>query len=394
MVRILTLAATLALQIAQQPAPDVPRTFQIDGQILVQAKAQRDPSLIKRAQHEADAEMHAGPFSVTDKTATPPSGDKHDYLSLAPYFWPNPATSNHLPYIRRDGQHNPQVNAISDHNEIASMAKAVHALALGYMLTGREDYARRATLLIRTWFLDPKTLMHTNMEFAQGVPGKSNGRAEGVLEARGFTEVADAVGMLRGSSSWTPDDQKSIEAWFRDYYHWLTTSPIAIEEAAARNNHGSWYDAQAVGIALFLGNTIEARALLDDAKLKRIAKQIEPDGKQPLEIARTKSFSYSIFNLTALMQLADYGDRVGIDLWHYSAPNGGSIQVPLDYLLPFALGEKKWPYETITGFDADDLRIPLLRAALHLHDPKYLAANEHLGASDSVEALLLKSQLH
>jgi Alginate lyase len=394
MVRTLSLAAAvLAILMPQQPATEAPRTFQLDGQLLVRIKAQHDADIFKRATHDADAAMHSGPFSVTQKSPTPPSGDKHDYLSLAPYYWPNPATDNHLPYIRRDGQRNPQVNAIPDHTDIFAMEKAVHALALGYELTNREDYAKRATLLIRTWFLDPQTRMHPNIQYGQAVLGENSGRPEGVLEARGLPEVTDAVGMLHGSLSWTPEDQKGIEAWFTDYYQWLTTSKIALGEAAHSNNHGSWYDAQTAGIALFLGKTIEARTLINDVKTKRIARQIDPDGKQPLELARTKSFSYSIFNLEALMQLANEGDRVGIDLWHYRAPNGGSIQAAVDYLMPFALGKDKWSYETITGFDGDDLRLPLLRAAVHYHDPKYLAASERLGGSDSIEVLLLKAQL-
>ena len=47
------------------------------------------------------------PGSVMEKLNTPPSGDKHDYMSLAPYFWPNPDTKDGLPYIRKDGKTNP-----------------------------------------------------------------------------------------------------------------------------------------------------------------------------------------------------------------------------------------------------------------------------------------------
>lgn len=393
--RMLLGMVAFGMAAGQQPRPvtEAPRTFQIDGQLLVRLKAEQDKTVVKRAVHDADAELNSGPFTVTQKSAAPPSGNKHDYLSLAPYFWPNPATPNHLPYIRHDGERNPQVKSIPDHTNMSAMVKAVHALALGYELTGREAYAARAALLIRTWFLDPKTSMRPNMQYAQAVPGKSTGRPEGVLEARGFIEVTDAAGMLQGSKSWTADDQKEIQAWFSEYYQWLTTSEIALGEAAAKNNHGSWYDAQTVGIALFLGKTNEARSLLEAAKEKRIGRQIQADGKEPLELARTKSFSYSIFDLEALMQLADYGNLTGVDLWHYRAPDGGSIQAALDYLMPFALGEQKWPYETIDGFDGKGLRVPLLRAAVHLHNPKYLQASERLGGPDSMEVLLLKAQL-
>jgi hypothetical protein len=392
MFRVLTLATiAFALLRPQQPPSEAPHTFQLDGALLAHVRSEHNPIILQRAVHDADAAMHVGPFSVMEKSTTPPSGNKHNYLSLAPYFWPNPSTPDHLPYVRHDGERNPEINKIPDHTDIFDMEKAVHALALGYEFTGREEYASRATLLIRAWFLDPETQMLPTMEYAQGVRGKSTGRPEGVLEARGLPEVADAIAMLQGSPSWTAADQKGIQAWFAQYYHWLRTGDLAQGEQNARNNHGSWYDAQAVGIALFLGKTEDARAILNDAKQRRIAAQIQPDGREPLELARTKSFSYSIFDLDALIQLADYGDRIGVDLWHYRAPNGASIQTALEYLLPFALGEKKWPYKNINGFEGKELAVPLLQAAVHLHNPKYLAASQHLGEPDSMEALLLNA---
>src|SRR6266542_1650840 len=39
---------------------------------------------------EAEKALSTDPFSVMNKTKTAPSGDKHDYLSLARYWWPDP----------------------------------------------------------------------------------------------------------------------------------------------------------------------------------------------------------------------------------------------------------------------------------------------------------------
>src|SRR5688572_7166406 len=52
----------------------------------------------------------AGPLiSVTHKkTLLPPTGDAHDYYSLSPYWWPDSSKSDGLPYIRRDGETNPE----------------------------------------------------------------------------------------------------------------------------------------------------------------------------------------------------------------------------------------------------------------------------------------------
>ena len=58
---------------------------------------------------QADADLEKELVSVVQKTRVAPSGDPHDYLSLAPYWWPDPKTADGLPYIRHagDGKVNP-----------------------------------------------------------------------------------------------------------------------------------------------------------------------------------------------------------------------------------------------------------------------------------------------
>jgi hypothetical protein len=134
------------------------------------------------------------------------------------------------------------------------------------------------------------------------------------------------------------------------------------DENAARNNHGTYYDVQVTSFALFLGKTELARDTLQVARQKRIAAQIEPDGRQPLELARTKSWSYSVGNLDGLMMLAKLGENVGVDLWNYQTADGRSIRRALDYLTPFALSEKKWPTQQL-GQWSPEMLFPLLRRA-------------------------------
>src|SRR5205085_645545 len=84
-----------------------PRVFLLNPQKLSETKQhllKGDKSFdAALAKLEADAKtaLKAAPLSVVNKEVTPPSGDKHDYMSQAPYWWPNPDTPNHLPYIRR-----------------------------------------------------------------------------------------------------------------------------------------------------------------------------------------------------------------------------------------------------------------------------------------------------
>jgi len=348
---------------------------------LAQARAQLDAGektlqpALKALTQEADEALHANPPSVMQKSKAPPSGDLHDYMSIAPYFWPDPASSNGLPYIRHDGRVNPESrSSASDHGRVGLMANTVQTLALAYYFTGKEAYAEQAARFLRTWFLDPATEMNPNLKYAQAVPGLNQGRGTGIIEGRGLAEAADAAGLLAGSEAWTTADDRALKGWLSTYFDWLCTSTNGQHEAAARNNHGTFYDTQAIRLALVLGNTNAARQIAEAAKQKRIAFQIKPDGQQPLELERTASLSYSRLNLEALFLLATLAEHVDVDLWHYQTPDGRSLRRALDYLLPYAdTPAAKWPFEQIKHSDPTDFAPLLRQASLAYGDPKYEA---------------------
>lgn len=375
---------------AQQTS--APATVELNGSILKQLKAHREPVILNAARLDASRAMRVGPFSVMDKQDFPPSGSKHDYVSLAPYWWPNPDTKSGLPFVRPDGQVNPDRYKVPDDREFNETRNAVNALALGYYLTGNQSYARRAVLLLRIWFLNPATRMNPNLNFAQAVPGVNTGRGTGLIDVRDIPRLLDSITLLEGSTAMTRADEQGLRKWFTAYLKWLQTSKNGKDEADAKNNHGSWYDQQLVGIALFLGDKDLARQTAETAETKRIALQIQPDGSQPLELARTKSFSYSVFNLDALMRLAQEADHDGVDLWSYRAPDGASIRAALDYLVPFAAGTKKWTHEAIDGVDASSLTEPLLLAAIHYNDLGYLKLAEQFEKNPDVSTRLLQAE--
>lgn len=335
------------------------RVVLMDAKALVAQKqrvndADFKPHLAK-IEREAQKAIKAEFRSVMSKSAAPPSGDKHDYMSQAPYFWKDPSKKDGLPYIRRDGERNPEIDNITDHEALNDLISAVEYLSLAYYFTGKQEYADRAAVLLRMWFIDTKTKMNPNLEYAQFVPGQSSGRSFGIIETRGLTRVVDSIGLLAGSKAWTNTDQKGLESWFDKFLDWLQTSKHGVEESKAKNNHGTWYDVQVASFALFVGKTTVAKQLLESVKQKRIATQIEPDGSQPHEIARTRSMSYSTMNLEAFVLLAKLGESVNIDLWNYSTKDGRSIRKAIEFLHPYAIGEKKWTTKQIIEFDPERL---------------------------------------
>ena len=329
---------------------------------------------LKKLIADADKALAVTPPSVMQKTKVPPSGDKHDYMSIAPYFWPNPATKDGLPYVRKDGKVNPEsrAEAVNDTLRARLVGSTVETLALGYYFTRDEKYAEHAAKVLRTWFLDPATKMTPHFRFAQAIPGVNDGRGTGLIEARGLADAADAAILLVGSKHWSAADQQALQAWGEGFFEWLLGSKNGQDERAAKNNHGTWYDVQAVKWALVLGRKDKAKELCVDAGPGRIGVQVEPDGKQPLELVRTATFSYSCFNLRALSTLAGLGEHAGVDLWKYRSADGRSLVVALDFLVPY-LGKnpKPWTMQQIHESNDDDV-LPVLRAAaLATGDARY-----------------------
>jgi hypothetical protein len=363
--------ASLGLQGRLQAADSTgaaPRVFSADPQILVATKstlaggdATPRPAL-NRLLAEADKRLGQKARSVMDKQLMPPSGDKHDFISQAPYFWRD-TNSPDGKYIRRDGERNPEAAKNSDSGGFGSVCSGGHTLGLAYYFTGDEKYAAKATEIIRVWFLNSATRMNPNLKYGQGIPGETEGRPTGLIGARGLADLVDGIGLLAGSKTWTLADQQGMTTWVSNYFQWLTTSKIGVGEDAASNNHGTFYDVQAVSLALFIGNTNYAREKLLQARQKRIAGQIEPDGRMPRELERTLSFGYSVFDLRAEIELAGLGRNAGVDLWHYQTPDGRSILRAAEFMAKYADPKQVWPYQQIHPPNRNDLGELLLRTA-------------------------------
>jgi len=339
--------------------------------------------LVAQLRTQADHLLDLPPLSVMDKSTTPPSGSKHDYMSQAPYFWHDSSKPNGLPYIRRDGQRNPEIYKITDHKNLAELGGHVQTLALAAYLTRESRYAEKAAQLLRHWFLDDATRMNPNLEYGQGIPGINTGRGIGIIETIPLIGIADAATLLESvdtnatqagpgvSPAWTTADAQALRHWYSQYLDWMLTSKNGQEEHAAANNHGTWYLAQATAIALYTGDAAKAHTLAEEGKAK-MDHQIQADGKMPEELARTNGLGYSTYNLQAFFTLARLAGHAGVDLWTYTDAQQGSIHAAFNWLLPYALGQQSWAYQQIGSYNKEDLYSLLLQAYPVYADTNYL----------------------
>ncbi len=347
-------------------AATAPHTIVTDGKKLAAIRQAFDTGKATKTQQaalktvldKAKTALTAGPWSVMDKPTAPPSGTKHDYMSQAPYWWASqpktPDNPQGCPYINKDGQRNPEADAITDHTERMVAWDAIYYLSLAWYYTRDAKYAQRAVLDIRTWFLDPATKMNPNMTASQIIPCKDTVSGTGIIDStQSFSQVVDAFAVLdNGAPGWQSKDRSGVKTWLTQYLSWMQTSPQAKLELAATNNHGTFLDMQNATIAAYLGKTDTARKIVLNAEKTRFPKQFAADGSQPLELSRTMSWHYANFNLTAWGRMAELGKNLGVDVWKYKAANGITLRKVVDFLIPGALhGAQSWPYQQIGVFD-------------------------------------------
>lgn len=330
---------------------------------------------IKGIIRDADKKLADPIPDITDKTHVAPSGDKHDYFSMARYWWPNPKTADHLPYIRQDGKVNPETEDL-DRRTLDAMEKMLTVYALAYFYSGNESYAQKGWEILRTWFVDRKTRMNPSLRYSQVRLGHNNnqGSNSGLLDGYSFLIVPDAVDILSASKSAKQKDIAAIRQWFTDYLEWMLTSPQGVKEDVAENNHGTAYHIQVAVYALFVGNDSVAQPYLNSFVERRIVPQVELDGRQPKELARTRGYGYSCYNLKHYLDMMDICRLQGIDLLAH--PNmQNRIAKAIDFLTPY-LGRpvSAWPFQQIAQWEKEQQNLcwVLYRANAYFPDKGYM----------------------
>jgi len=316
------------------------------------------------------------PITITASSSPRSKGGKHDYFSEGDYWWPDPKNPNG-PYIRRDGYSDPQ--NFNDHREaLIRLSLIVPALTAAWLITQDKRYASQAAVHLRAWFLDPATKMNPSLEYAQAIWGVTPGRGTGIIDTLHLVEVSRAAQHLERAQVMTATELGSLRDWFAEYLLWMMASKNGQEEEVAKNNHGTCWVAQAAAFAAYTANEKVLVLCRERYRNHLLPDQIAPDGSFPLELARTKPYSYSLFDLDVMSMvclIATGGGSPEDNLWEFALPNGVRYKKAVDFMYPYIQDKSKWPYpKDVEYFDDLPNRQPsLLFAGLVYREPKYIA---------------------
>lgn len=299
---------------------------------------------------------------ITDHRAPLSPGGPHDYYSNGDYWWPNPDTPDGLPYIRRDGETNPD-NFDFHRLSLRRMRDLAVYSACGYMLTGEEQYARRGTRILYEFFVDPATCMNPSLDYAQAIAGICPGRGIGVIDTLHLIDIPFVIETLRPSQAMTEELYQALRSWFSRYLGWMLTSPNGIEEMNTENNHCVCFFTQAAAFALFTDHSRLMEYFRMEFK-NRLMAQMAPDGSFPLELARTKPYNYSAFVLDNMVTLCYLLSTPEENLWEYRTEDGRSIETAIRFMAPYLTDKTLWPYPPdVMHFDAFPVRYSFLMFA-------------------------------
>lgn len=298
-------------------------------------------TLRKQILNEAAWAIKQEPITVTAQSSSRSAGGKHDFFSEGDYWWPDPQNPSG-PYIQKDGLTNPEI-FVAHRLAMIRFSRIIGALASAYKLTGEQKYVLAALVHLKAWFSDPATLMNPNLLFAQAIQGRFTGRGIGIIDTIQLMEVAQGILVMQQAIE--PATLKTIKQWFTDYLNWLTTHQYGKDELNAKNNHGTCWIMQVASFAKLTGDEKLLGFCRERFKNVLLPDQMAKDGGFLLELARTKPYGYSIFNLDAMTMICQILSVDRNNLWNYQTEDGRSIKKGIEYLYPFVADKNKWPFK-------------------------------------------------
>ena len=328
------------------------------------------------------------PLTVTSAHSERSAGGLHDYFSEGDYWWPDPKNPG-WPYVRRDGFTNP-ANFDKHREVLIRLSLLAPTLAAAWRLTKDKRYSACFMKHLRAWFVDPATKMNPNLEYAQAISGVTPGRGIGVIDTLQLVEVVRALRLLEVEGGIGRADADAVREWFASYVNWMATSKNGMEEENAKNNHGTCWILQVAEFSQFTKRDDLRKLCVERFKTLIVPDQIAKDGSLPLELERTKPYSYSLFDMDVLSGVCQSLSTQSDDLWRFKGPNGKGVGDVVAFLFPYIADKSTWPFaKDVEYFDAMPSRRPsLLFAGEALKRPEYVAVWQGQDANTTVPELI------
>jgi hypothetical protein len=215
--------------------------------------------------------------------------------------------------------------------------------------------------------------MNPNLLYAQAVQGSSTGRSYGIIDTLHLVEVSRAASFLM-SGMLSAQEGAAVKSWFASYLDWLSHSERGMQERDTTNNHAFCWALQAAEFA---------RLACDDAARKEVYQryrdillpnQMDENGSFTRELARTKPYSYSIFNFDVMAGLCQSLKGLAPDPPTFHLADGRGLCKAAEFIYPYLKDKSVWKWaRDVEHFDALPVRSPgLLFSGIACHEQKYI----------------------
>ena len=307
--RIVIICITLLVSSYVNAQPLLWNIKNIDG-----IKENKSSKLYKLIIQKANAYLEAPLIDVTDKSSQFVN-DTHYYVSLATYFWPD-STRNDGKYILRDGYINPEREKY-DRVKLFDLCDRLTYLSLAFYMGHQDKYFDEFVKLLIGWFCDSNTYVYPNLEYAQIVPGynKNQGNRMGLIEARSYNDILESIRLVDMIRPIDRSIMASVKWWFYEFSRWMVESKLGLADDNAIDTHGTSYDLVLLNIAQFTNQKDLAIRITDNFYKRRLTTQIAEDGSMHEELKRTNSLSYSILNLSFILDFCIIQQNMGVSYY-------------------------------------------------------------------------------
>lgn len=336
----------------------------------------------------ANSFLNTVPKTITAFPCDRSAGGVHDYFSEGDYWWPNPADPKGA-FIRRDGYTNPKI-FVEHRNVLRSMSIWVPALVAAHKLTGEQNYADHAMKHLRAWFIDTTTAMNPNYTYSQAITGVCTGRGPGIIDGVHLAEVAQSVNVLEQIGYLKGKDLDALKSWFRQLMTWLTTHSYGHGERDYGNNHAVCWTVQVASYALLLKDQAQLDSCAKFFRTRLLPDQMANDGSFPKELARTKPYGYSLFNMDAMAMVCQILWLGKENLFAFSLTDGRTFKKAVDFMVPYIKDKSKWIKEPdVMYHDLWPVRHPaLLFAGIAYKEPVYIDLWKALDPDPTVDEIV------